>query len=155
MTNSSSHPIAEKLGRFMIQNAACIQAAKHLGHGVEISVLVDDQIPAAFFRSSTGAGFELRQANKPDVEFVLTSSAVESLTSNHEINMGELGVEVLKLYISKQVKIRVKGNIFGILKNGYLGIVKDAGLPFAKFLAENGVSNISKIPDLIKKMKSS
>ncbi len=76
-----------------------------------------------------------------------------AITQSVERNKAPI-LEVLKQYIAGEIRIQVAGGLLSILKNGYLGIVKEAGLPFAKFLAEHGVSNLSKIPEIIKKLKN-
>ncbi len=152
MTHRDLNSIVQKLGSFMTTNNACAQAAKSLGRGVEIGITVEG-IDCTFFRNAEGPGFEVRKAKNPDVTFKMSPLATDTLCDVHDRTLGELGVEVLKQYLAGEVQVRVNGSLFGIMKNGYLGIIKDAGLPFAKFLAEHGVANISKIPEIIKKLK--
>ena len=155
MTQRDLNSIAQKLGDFMTTHPGCSQAARNLGKKVEIGILIDNELSCAFFKTNEGgAGFEVRAANNPDIIFRLSSNAVQVLCSQEQKNLGELGVEVLKLYVKQEVGIQVLGSFLGIMKNGYLGIIKDAGMPFAKFLAEHGVSNLSKIPEIIKKLKN-
>ncbi len=153
MTHRDLNSIAQKLGTFMTANEACKQAAQNLGRGVEIGILIGGQTECAFFKSVDGAGFELRKAKNPDVIFHMSPAAVDVLCSQTGKTLGEIGVEVLKQYLAREVRIQVAGGFLGIMKNGYLGIIKDAGIPFAKFLAEHGVSNLAKIPDIIKKLR--
>ena len=153
MTHRDLNSAAQKLGNFMTSNEACIQAAKSLGNGVEIGILIEGELECAFYKSVNSAGFETRKAKDPDVIFQLNLTAIDVLCTLVEKNLGELGIEVLKQYLNGNVQIRVTGGFLGVMKNGYLSIVKDAGLPFAKFMAEHGVSNLSKIPELIKKLK--
>ena len=153
MTHSDPQLIVAKLAKFMTEDPSCKQAALRLGNGVEIGLRVADSVECAFFKNATGAAFEVRAAKSPDVIFLLSVTAVEILASQTNRTLGELGVEVLKQYLGGEVHMKVPGNIFSIMKNGYLGIIKDAGIPFAKFLAENGVSSLTKIPDIIKKLK--
>lgn len=153
MTHRDLNSIAQKLGIFMTENEACKKAAQSLGRGVEIGILIGGQIDCAFFKSLEGAAFEIRKAKNPDVIFHLSSTAVDVLCAQTGKNLGEIGVEVLKQYLAREVRIQITGGLLSIMKNGYLGIIKEAGMPFAKFLAEHGVSNLSKIPEIIKKLR--
>lgn len=155
MTNHRDlNSIAEKLKQHMTEDAACALAAKCLHKNVEIGIVIENTLECAFFATNGLPQFEKRPANNPDVVFHLSAHAVDILTNHKGRNIGELGVEVLKLIVGKEIHLKVPGHLFSILKNGYLNIIKEAGAPFAKFLAENGVSHISKIPDLIKRLKS-
>ena len=154
MAHKNLDEITKQLADFLTNDPACAVASQCLSRGVEIGVLLDDTVHGSFFRKTEGAGFEAREARSPDVVFHMNASAVEILAGQKGLNLGELGVEVLKLVVSKDIRVKVPGNLFGIMKNGYLGVVKEAGLPFAKYLTEHGVSNLSKIPEIIKKLKS-
>ncbi|MEQ1878953.1 MAG: hypothetical protein ABL958_20100, partial [Bdellovibrionia bacterium] len=60
---------------------------------------------------------------------------------------------VLKEYLAGGVRISVVGGAFGIMKNGYLNIIKEGGVTFAKFLATYGLTNVTKILAVIKNLR--
>ena len=138
---------------FFETKPASQKAMKHLKAGVEISLIIDNTHHCALYQSSNQGHLELREANKPDVAFLMTSGAVERLCATEGVEVGLLGVSVLREYQKGEVKIKVPGSFLSITLNGYLGIVKEGGVEFAKFLAQNGVSNLSKIPGIIKSLR--
>lgn len=153
MSHRDLKSLTEKLELFLTQEAACKQAAKSLSSGTEIGIVISEYADCAFFNGPAGAALEARQARNPDVSFHLSPTAIDILCTKKGINLGELGVEVLRQYLAGEVKIKVHGSLFSIMKNGYIKIIMDAGVPFAKFLAEHGVGSLSKIPDIIKKLR--
>jgi hypothetical protein len=76
-----------------------------------------------------------------------------SLKEHPGEELGPLGVAVLREIVKGTIKVRVCGSIFGVLRNGYLTIIKDAGPDFANQLARYGFSGINKIMGLIKSLK--
>jgi hypothetical protein len=153
MVHRDLSEVASKLHSFLTEDPACIQAVQCLGKSVEIGIVIAETIDGAFFKAGNKAEFELRPAKNPDVIFMMSASAIDVLTEQKNLSLGNLGVEVLKQIVGGEIKIKVKGSLFSILKNGYLNIIKEAGAPFAQFLAEKGISSLSKIPDLIAKMR--
>lgn len=153
MSHRDISEVVSKLKTFLTEEASCVQAAQCLGNSVEIGIVVGETIDGAFFKKAPGAEFEIRPAKNPDVIFMMSASAIDVLTGQKGLSLGQLGVEVLKQVVAGEIRIKVKGSLFSILKNGYLTIIKEAGAPFAQFLAEKGVSSLSKIPDLIAKMR--
>ncbi len=141
------------LKEFLETKPACQKAIKNLKSGVEIEIVIDQQKACAYFHKDGKPTFEFRAAMKPDVRFNVTVEAVHALVRDPGDDVGKLGVRVLELYISKQVRIVVLGNLLGMVPKGYLGIVKEGGFEFARFLAEHGVNSISKIPDIIQSLK--
>lgn len=153
MPHRDIQTVAAKLAEFMTSDPACQQAAKSLSRGVEIGVSINGKLDCAFFHQGGEAKFEIRPAKNPDVIFGLTPAAVDILANHKSLSLGDLGVEVLKQYVAGEIKIRVPGSFIGIMKNGYLNIIKEAGAPFLKYLATHGVSSLSKIPEIIKKLR--
>ena len=64
-----------------------------------------------------------------------------------------LAVAVLKEFLSGGLRIKAPGSIISITMNGYLGIIKEGGLTFTKFLAIHGVSSAGKIISIIRDLK--
>lgn len=153
MNHRDLSEVASILETFLTTEPSCGQAARCLGPSVEVGIVIEQTLDGAFFRKEKGAGFELRPAKLPDVVFMMSTSAIDVLAGQKGLDLGTLGVEVLKQIVAGEIKVKVKGSLFSILKNGYLSIIKEAGAPFAHFLAEKGISNLSKIPDLIAKMR--
>jgi hypothetical protein len=138
---------------FFETKPASQKALKHLKDGVEISLVIDKTEECALYRRGSSVCVERRPARKPDVAFWMTAAATERLCATDGADVGHLGVSVLREFKKGEVKIKVPGSLLSITLNGYLGIVKEGGVEFAKFLAQNGVATLSKIPGIIKSLR--
>lgn len=143
----------EKLKKFLEEKPASRKAIKNLKSGVEIGVVIGHQMECAYFKKDDAPCFELRAAQNPDVIFTIKPESVDILTQNSGEDVGELGIAVLKEYMSGGVRIRAPGSIWNISTNGYLGIIKEGGSTFMKFLTQHGVASIGKILSIIKDLK--
>ena len=144
----------EKLKDFFENRKACRLAAEPLKKGVEIGVVINDVVDCSFFKDGEDPRFEKRSAKNPDVVFYIAPDAIEALVAHETDDVGELGIAVAKQYLSGSVKIKVKGSIFSLLTNGYLGVIKSGGMSFTRFLAGHGLNGLGKIKDFMTKMKS-
>ena len=143
----------EKLKIFLESKPASQKAVVHLKKKVEVGVVIGNQIECAYFNRDGNPVLEERPAKAPDVIFFLKPEAVEILCKNSGEDVGEFGVAVLKEYLAGGVRIKVPGNLLAITMNGYLGVVKEGGITFTKFLALHGVSSLSKIASIVKALK--
>ncbi len=143
-----------KLKEFLEEKPASQKAAKHLKKNIEVGVVIGNQIECAFFQRDAKPVLEERPAKNPDVVFYLKPESVEILCKNSGDDVGEFGIAVLKEYMAGGVRIKVPGSVIAITMNGYLGIMKEGGSTFMKFLAMHGVSSLSKIATIVKNLKS-
>ncbi|MGE3973640.1 MAG: hypothetical protein AB7F59_03850 [Bdellovibrionales bacterium] len=144
----------EKLKAFLESKPASQKSVKHLKKNVEVGVVIGNQIECAYFHRDGQPVLEERPAQKPDVIFYLKPETVEILCQHPGEDVGEFGIAVLKEYMAGGVRIKVPGSVLSITMNGYLGIVKEGGATFMKFLAMHGVSSLSKIASIVKNLKS-
>jgi hypothetical protein len=144
----------EKLKTFLESKPASQKAIVHLKKNVEVGVVIGNQIECAYFHRDGAPVLEERPAKNPDVIFYLKPETVEILCQNTGEDVGEFGVAVLKEYMAGGVRIKVPGSLLAITMNGYLGIIKEGGATFMKFLAMHGVSSLSKIASIVKNLKS-
>jgi hypothetical protein len=145
----------ELVRQFIEEKPACSQALAKLKKGVEIRVLLDGKDELAIFHDGEKGRMEVRAASSPDVEFTVNTAAVQRLHGLSGDNMAKLGIEVVREIASGNASVRVCGSIFGVLRNGYLSIIKEAGPDFTKFLASYGLSSINKVIGVIKRLKAS
>lgn len=145
----------DKLKSFLESRKASATAMRHMKKGVEIGIVIGHQLECAYFQQDGKPVLEKRPANSPDVIFHIKPESVDILCSLTTDDVGELGVAVLKEYLSGGVRIKAPGSIWNITMNGYLGIIKEGGVTFTKFLATHGLSNITKIVSVIKDLKKS
>jgi hypothetical protein len=145
----------EKLKAFLETKPASQKAIRHLRKGVEIRVVIGNQIECAYFQNEGVPVFEQRPAKSPDVVFTIKPESVDILCKEKGEDVGELGIAILKEYLSGGIRIKAPGSIISLSTNGYLGVIKEGGVTFAKFLAQHGVTNISKVMSVIRNMKNS
>ena len=145
----------EKLRSFLETKEASRKAIRHLKNGVEIGVVIGNQIECAYFQNLGEPVFEQRPAKSPDVIFTIKPESVDILAKEKGEDVGELGIAILKEYLSGGVRIRAPGSIIALSTHGYLGIIKEGGVTFAKFLAQHGITNITKVMSAIRNMKNS
>ncbi|HEX4923345.1 MAG TPA: hypothetical protein VFV50_04635 [Bdellovibrionales bacterium] len=148
-------PVAtfEKLKQYLESRPAAQRALVHLRRGVEISIVIGHQIECTLYNDNGKPTLEKRPAKNHDVVFYIKPESIEVLAQNPGEDVGELGILVLKEYLAGGVRIAVVGSVFNIMKNGYLNIVKEGGATFAKFLANYGLTNATKIISVIKSLR--
>lgn len=149
----SSTSIFEPIRSFLESKPACQKAMQHLKPGVEIRILIDGQQECALFYDGSSPRLERRPAVHPDVEFNLSTAGIRQLMNHPGDNMAQLGIAVLKEICAGHIKVRVVSSIFNVLRNGYVGIIKEAGPEFIGYLAQHGFENIPKIISLMKSLK--
>lgn len=145
----------EKLKLFLETKPASQKAIRHLKKGVEIGVVIGNQIECTYFQRQGSPCLEQRPAQSPDVIFYIKPESVDILAKEKGEDVGELGIAILKEYLSAGIRIKAPGSLFALTTHGYLGMIKEGGVTFTKFLAQHGVTNLSKIMSAIKNLKNS
>lgn len=139
---------------FVDTSPACEGALSHLKAGTEIRVMIEDRVECALFFSENRAVLEKRAANNPDVQFTLNLEAVRRLQTMPKDNMSALGIEICKEIVAQNISVSVCGNLMGVMRNGYITIIRHAGPDFMKFLAGHGFGSLTKIMGAIKKLRT-
>ncbi len=142
-----------KVRDFLEQKEISKKVVEHLNDDIEIGILIE-KLECSFFKANKNPKLEKRKAKKPDIVFALTPEAVDILSKYSGNSVGEFGVEILKQYLAGGIKINIVGSITNILTHGYLGIAKEGGKEFAKFLTAHGITGLAKWTSLIQKLKS-
>ena len=142
-----------QLNEFFTQNPISRSALQHLKEGVPIGLVVPQEFEGALFRQGAQIFLNQSPAKNPDVVFYVQKNSMERLLALKTTDVGEFGVEVLREYLTGGVRIHVLGSLWGLTTHGYLGIMKEAGPSFAKFLASHGVGGIGKVFDHISKLR--
>lgn len=140
----------EKLRDFLEKKPASQRVAPHLKKGVEIGIEIDGL--KLSYRNDSGKPQLLERAPiQADVTFFFTPQSLESLLKNPAEDVGEFGIAVLKEYLGGGMRFKVSGSLWRLTTGGYLGIMKEGGPSFAKFLAQKGVKNIRSVLKVVKK----
>lgn len=128
-------------------------ALKHLEPGREIRLLIDHRLECALFFRNQRSQIELRAAANPDVEFSISTQALNVLLANKSPDLAEFGIEVIKQILLEQIRVKVCSSAWSILTGGYISIIKAAGPDFLQFLALHGISSLNKCVELIRNLK--
>ena len=130
--------VYQALKEFFNNSSACSQALRPLKKGVEIRVVLffdsDQSREMALFHDGSKACLEEREAQKVDVAFHISPAAAEVLLKSNPDDIGDIAVNILKQITEREVQIKVVSSIFGLLKNGYLEIIKLGGKPLWNYL---------------------
>lgn len=135
----------------------CQRATKPLRQGVEIAVRFAEGGTATLSKIGSRLETEDRTPAQPDMTFDVSLRALEALAKSETTDIGEIGVEILKLmaHSDDQVRIRARVHIgaFGLLTHGYLGVLPLGGPAVMKFLGTKGLTNIGKIKEALSKLR--
>lgn len=135
----------------------CQKATAPLRDSVQISVEVEGEPPLILRKQGGRVEVVQGTAEKPDMTFHVGPQAPGVLLATTTNEVGEIGVEILKLmaHADPAYKIRAKVHIglFTLLSHGYLSVLPLGGATVTKFLASKGFSSIGKIKDGISRLR--
>lgn len=135
----------------------CQRATKPLRDGIEIAIHVGEGSARTLTKINDRVSVEPRPPKSPDMTFRVTPKGVERLIELQTEDIGEIGVQILKLMTSstndEKLTAKVHIGIFNILRNGYLGVLPLGGPTVMKFLAAKGFTGIGKIKDALSRLK--
>lgn len=149
----SMTPEAAQLRDFFTTDPATREAMSRLTEGAEIRVCFPDGGRWVVYRSGKDVRFEPRSHDKADVEISIQEGGLSALPRLSGLNLGQLGVEVLKAMARKELRLRVCGSAIRILRHGYIPLLLGAGPEFTKHLRDLGLTSLPKILSAIKKIK--
>ena len=133
------------------------RATAPLRNGVELALYLDDKGPVTLKKEKEGMAVIQGAPDSPDMSFWVTTKALQYLINHDTKDIGEIGIEIMKLMIHADPEYRLKAKVhlhpFTLLRNGYLGVLPLGGGTVMKFLASKGLTNISKIKDAISSLK--
>jgi len=157
MTTAADSALVTQLKEFF-SRPVCNAATKPLREGVQIAIYLDDQGPVCLTKKNKAMTVETTAPAKPDMTFWVPAPAVATLTSLTTEDVGEIGVEILKLMAHDDAAHRISAKVhigtFDLLRHGYLGVLPLGGPAVMKFLASKGLTGVGKIKDAISKLKS-
>lgn len=146
----------EKL-KTLFQRDVAQRATKPLRSGVEIAVFIDGNGPATLVKSDGALLVEDRAPSSPDMSFWTTTKGLQELLKNDTNEIGDIGVEILKLMANSDPELKMKAKVhigtFTLLRNGYMLVLPLGGATVMKFLASKGLSSVGKIKDAISSLK--
>ena len=130
------------------------------GSRIGISVLPQGQPEMNYVFERTIDGNLLTAVDQlQDVDFTFRAPEVvlDDLLKLQSSDIGEIGVHIFKDMMSsvpqeRRIHLKVNIGVFGIAKNGYLGVIALGGKAVASFLARHGMS-LSMLKAIVQKFK--
>ncbi len=141
-----SRPVAEK-------------GAKSLSSKAQIEIRVTGAEPTAVTLARQDKRNVIIEgpARDPDLIFTLSERALAQVLADPTEDLGELGVNLLKLVMSHdpelKMSMQVKAGFLGLFSKGYFGVLAAGGGPLASYLASKGFNGIDAIKAALKKRK--
>ena len=153
----NSDDLTIKLTSFFEHGPMAKKAAHSLKDGREIQLLVANS-PFRFFKENKNNRIEAGNCASPDIIFEISALACEELVTRDFKTVGEVGIFIFEKMITNdpahKVKAKVRAGVISLVMGGYLGILGEGGAEVAKYLAQKGLTNPSKIKDAIAKLRS-
>jgi len=160
MATSTSGSSAQSIAAIQkfFERPVAMDAVRPLRDGVEIGVHLPDQKIVSLKKTPVGMQVVDKAPNGPDLSIFLGDESVDSLTAISADDVGDIGVEILKLMAhadpKKKIRAKVHIGLFSFLRNGYLSILPLGGKKVAQFLASKGLSGLGKIKAAIDSLRS-
>ena len=133
------------------------RATKPLKDNIEIALHLDSLTPVCLTKTDGKLLLKESVAKSPDMSFWVSSAAINQLCDFQTEDIGEIGIQIIKLMLTENTDIRLKVKVhigsIALFTHGYLGVLPLGGATVMKFLASKGFSNIGKIKDAISKVR--
>lgn len=143
----------EQTQNFLETKPASKKLMSYLSGSSEIGVVIGNNIECSYFKQHGEPKFERKPAKSPDVILHLSPEAIDSILKNEGLDLGELVVDVVKLYLAGLVKITFPAPIPLLLIRGYAQVLKASHAQLLGLLKDRGLDSLS-VPSIIQKLKS-
>ena len=146
-----------------LEEADVSRAASHpLKHGAQIGIKFIG-FPDEFHVVKDGKRLAVKEgaAPKPDWKAEISPAVVTAFKAMPTMDIGDLGVEVLKRmakgvkdpHSEDAIRVHLTAGFFTILRHGYLGILPLGGPKVARYLSEHNLVNPMNIRRVFKKVR--
>ncbi len=157
----STHEVIEEhllsIQRFFERGVAQ-RGTRPLRDGIEVAIFLDGKGPVTLTKRGGSALVVKEIPVKPDLTFWIPGPAIKTLETITTEDVGEIGIEILKLMSHSDPAYRVAAKVhigpFDLLRNGYLSVLPLGGPSVMKFLASKGFTGMGKIKDAISRMRT-
>ncbi len=140
------------------ERPAAVSAVRPLRDGIEIGIHLPNQKIGSLKKIPIGMQVLDTPPRTPDLTVILGEESVEALSAIEAEDVGDIGVELLKLMAhsdpKKKIRVKVHIGLFSFLRNGYLSILPLGGMKVTQFLASKGLSGLGKIKAAIDSLRS-
>jgi len=122
------------LKNFFETRQAAKQALSLIDESAEIGIVIGDTVECALFQRDGQPIVEQRAAMKPDVVFSIKPESVIVLNDRTKDEIGDIGVNILKEILAGNISIKITGNLFNLLRRGYVNVAKAGGLSVTRIM---------------------
>ncbi len=147
--------VFEKLKNYFETRSAARWALGLLKPGVEIGLVIGNQIDCAIFNKDSGPCVEKREAQNPSFVFHVKPESIETLANSKSDDISEVGINIFTEIISGNIRVEIKSGLKEILNGGYFEVLKSGGQKLSSFLTTQGAMSMMKLIAFIDKMKNS
>lgn len=141
------------LKNFFETRQAAKQALSVIDESAEIGIVIGETVECALIQRDGKPVVERRAAVKPDVVFSIKPESVVVLNDRTKDEIGDIGVNVMKELLAGNISLKITGNLFNLLRRGYIDMIKEGGAPVLAYLSQHGMSGVTKIMSAIKQMR--
>jgi len=128
-----------------------------LKNGVEIVIQVSEHPTMILTKKKGVVTITEGNSKSPDMTFWIGKKGVRELSQVKTEDVGEMGVAIIKLMLSRDADIQLKSKVhigsLQLLTHGYLAVLPLGGSTVMKFLASKGFSNLGKIKEAISQLR--
>lgn len=132
------------------------QGTKPFSKGVELALKIETAT-VRLVREDSGMKVLPGPAKQPDMTFTLPQNAIGTLESLGTTDIGEMGIEIIKLMMHNDPTYRINAKVhiggFDLLRNGYFSVLAGGGPTVMRYLATKGFSSLGKIKAAISRLK--
>lgn len=143
----------EKVKEFLETKPASLRLMNYLSANAEIGIVIGNSLECSYFKQNNVVKLEKKSLKKPDVVFQFSPEAIETLLKTSGSELSDLVVDVVKLYLSGSVKIRIPQALPVLLFRGYVQVLKASRKQLLELLKDHGINNLS-IVSLIQRLRS-
>lgn len=148
--------ILQHLQTFLSRDV-CKKGTAPLHQGVQLAIFVGEHGPFTIEKAEDQAICRSDAPTAPEMTIHVPAKAFEQLCRSDTQEVGEVGVEIIKLMLHSDPNFRIRAKVhiglFGLLTNGYLAILPLGGGAVMKFLASSGLTSMEKIKTAIERFK--
>jgi hypothetical protein len=141
------------LKNFFETRQAAKQALSVIDESAEIGIVIGETVECALIQRDGKPVVERRAAVKPDVVFHIKPESVVVLNDRTKDEIGDIGVNVMKELLAGNISVKITGNLFNLLRRGYIDMIKEGGAPVLEYLSHHGMTGVTKIISTIKQMR--
>ncbi len=147
--------VFDNLKNYFETRTAIKRALGLLKPGVEVGLVIGNQIDCAIFCKDGAPSVEWREAKDPSFVFHMKPETIETLVKSKSEDITEISLNLFTEIITGNIRVEVKSNIKDIFSGDHLGALKASGQKVSSFITTHGAMNMMKVFAFIDKIKNS